>query len=647
MKQPSNTAVKKAKAPKTIASTQSLSSFVKAICDVMRRSNCASALQYVPELTWILFLRILDAQEQKAQEEAEALGNDYTPALVAPFRWQDWAAPYSDKADSELTTDGKPLGWKRQALFAAGDGSLFEFINNELLPHLHSLDVDLITKLPNPTASRKQRVIGRIMTAVEKARVDSETNLRDILDKVHEIHTDHIDDTHFFTLSQVYEDLLLKMGEKNSDGGQFFTPREVIRAMVHVLDPQPGETVYDPCCGTGGFLAVAFEHISRELGNTPAATVLDTLKHDSFFGREKENLVFPIALANLILHGIDQPNLWHGNTLTNRATYDGLFEEAPATFDVILTNPPFGGKEGSDAQKNYSFETGSTQVLFLQHILAELKQPQEDKQGGRCAIVLDEGLLFRNNESAFVETKRKLVDECDLWSVVSLPGGVFSTAGAGVKTNLLFFTKGKKTARIWYYDLSLVKVGKKTPMTLAHFGFNKQGGVLDTSDLPSLLTADWLAQDGNQGKAYPSFARLLSKQGTPEGDSDFSWTVDFAARRAKAQADMLPFLEDIKNLNEAVPQLKEALKALKKDKADQDKIAAIEEAIKANEKATREAQSKVNDIDAAVFDLKAVNPHVKAVVDTRSVLELIDNINQQGRIVATAMDNLRGLLAAG
>lgn len=638
------TAVKKTKAPKSIASTQSLSSFVKAICDVMRRSNCASALQYVPELTWILFLRILDAQEQKAQEEAEALGNDYTPALVAPYRWQDWAAPFSDKPDSEQTTDGKKVGWKRQELFAAGDGKLFEFINNELLPHLHSLDIDLITKLPNPTASRKQRVIGRIMTAVEKVRVDSETNLRDILDKVHEIHINRIDDTHFFTLSQVYEDLLLKMGEKNSDGGQFFTPREVIRAMVHVLDPKPGETVYDPCCGTGGFLAVAFEHISRELGNSPASTTLDILKHDSFFGREKENLVFPIALANLILHGIDQPNLWHGNTLTKRHTYEGLFEQAPPTFDVILTNPPFGGKEGPDAQKNYSFETGSTQVLFLQHILAELKEPMEGKQGGRCAIVLDEGLLFRNNESAFVETKRKLVDDCDLWCIVSLPGGVFSTAGAGVKTNLLFFTKGKKTEKIWYYDLSQVKVGKKTPMTLAHFGFNKQGGVLDDSDLPSLLIADWVEQENNQGKPFPSFARLLKQHGTAEADSDFSWTIDFAARRAKAQADMLPFQEEIKNLNLAMLPLKETLKGLKKDKADKEKITAVEEEIKATEKAIRDAQSKVTDIDAAVFDLKAVNPHVKAVVDTRSVLEVIENINQQGQVVATAMNNLRGIL---
>ncbi len=451
-------------APKAIASAQSLSAFVKNICDVMRRSNCASALQYVPELTWILFLRILDAQESRDQEQAEAVGAIFTPALRSPYRWQDWAAPYSERPGHAKTPEGKPLGWRRQELFAAGDGKLFDFINKELLPHLYGLDIDTRSGLPNSHASRKQRIIGRIMTAVERVRVDSETNLRDILDKVHEIHIDHVDDTHFFTLSQVYEDLLLKMGEKNSDGGQFFTPREVIRAMVHTVNPKLGQTVYDPCCGTGGFLAIAYEHIARKLGNSATSTDIDTLKHDTFFGREKENLVLPIALANLVLHGIDQPNLWHGNSLTRRATYAALFEQAPKTFDVILTNPPFGGKEGKDAQKNFAFETSATQVLFVQDILGELA-PR-----GTCAIVLDEGLLFRTNESAFVETKRKLVDECDLFAIVSLPGGVFSTAGAGVKTNLLFFTKGNKTERIWYYDLTYVKVGKKT-MTLANSAF--------------------------------------------------------------------------------------------------------------------------------------------------------------------------------
>ena len=626
------------KQPKTIASTQSLSSFVKSICDVMRRSNCASALQYVPELTWILFLRILDAQEAKEREEAEVLGKKFSPALHSPYRWQDWAAPYSEKPGHPKTAEGWLFGWKRQELFAAGDGKLFEFINKELLPHLHSLDIDTRTGLPNPAASRKQRIMGRTMTAVEKVRVDSEANLRDILDKVHQINIDHVDDQHFFTLSQVYEDLLLKMGEKNSDGGQFFTPREVIRAMVHTVNPQLGQTVYDPCCGTGGFLAIAYEHIARQLGQSATSTDIDTLKHDTFFGREKENLVFPIALANLVLHGIDQPNLWHGNSLTRRATYAALFDQAPKTFDVILTNPPFGGKEGKDAQKNFAYETSATQVLFVQDILGELAPK------GTCAIVLDEGLLFRTNESSFVETKRKLVDECDLWAIVSLPGGVFSTAGAGVKTNLLFFTKGKKTEKTWYYDLSYVKVGKKTPLTLAHFGFATDGSVLADAQLPAILTADWLADEANASKPFPSYARMLAQRGKPEGASRYSWTVDFAARRAKARAEMQPLLDDAAQIKATVVDLKEQLKRLKKDKTSDAELLALTTEIQEKEKAARDLETKAADIDAAVFDLKAVNPTAVVDVDTRTPRQIISSIEEQGRVISNALTRLAALM---
>jgi type I restriction enzyme M protein len=190
---------------------------------------------------------------------------------------------------------------------------------------------------------------------------------------------------------------------------------------------------------------------------------LETLKMRTFYGREKDNAIYPIALANLVLHGMDEPHVWHGNTLTGAETYGGLFAGAPALYDVVLMNPPFGGKEGKEAQTRFAYKTGATQVLFLQHVIDSLKA------GGRCGIVLDEGVLFRTNETAFVQTKRKLLDDCDLWCIVSLPGGVFTAAGAGVKTNLLFFTKGGPTERIWYYDLSDIKVGKKTPFTLEKF----------------------------------------------------------------------------------------------------------------------------------------------------------------------------------
>jgi len=215
---------------------------------------------------------------------------------------------------------------------------------------------------------------------------------------------------------------------------------------------------------TGGFLAQAYEHMAGgENAKIESPDQRDTLRRRTFYGREKDNAIYPIGLANLVLHDIDEPHIWHGNTLTGQETYGGLFSDPPALFDVILMNPPFGGKEGKDAQTRFAYKTGATQVLFLQHVIDSLKP------GGRCGIVLDEGVLFRTNETAFVQTKRKLLDECDLWCIVSLPAGAFVNAGAGVKTNLLFFSKGRPTKRIWYYDLSDVKVGKKRPLTLANF----------------------------------------------------------------------------------------------------------------------------------------------------------------------------------
>jgi type I restriction enzyme M protein len=452
-----------------MSTQQSVNGAVKSICDIMRRSNCAGALQYVPELTWILFLRILNERETHEAEMAEAVGVELTPSLASPYRWQDWAAP------------GGP---KRTELQNGALGAFFGFVNGDLLPHLKGL-----RDRPNATVRRK--VISEIISGVERVRIDTERNFLDVLDKVHQISTEAVDQTHVFTLSQVYEGLLLKMGEKGNDGGQFFTPREIIRAMVKTVDPKIGETVYDPGCGTGGFLAQSFEHMAGpNNSNITSPDQLETIKRRTFFGREKDNAIYPIALANLMLHGIDEPHIWHGNSLTGAETYGGLFAGAPALYDVVLMNPPFGGKEGKEAQTRFAYKTGATQVLFLQHVIDSLKQ------GGRCGIVLDEGVLFRTNETAFVQTKRKLLDDCDLWCIVSLPGGVFTAAGAGVKTNLLFFTKGRPTEKIWYYDLSDIKVGKKTPFMLEKF---------------------------------EDFFRLLPAR----GDSDRSWTLTRQEIKAK------------------------------------------------------------------------------------------------------------------
>jgi type I restriction enzyme M protein len=474
---------------KRVVTQQSANQAVKQICDIMRRSNVAGALQYVPELTWILFLRILDERETREADEAEAVGWEYTPSLVAPYRWQDWAAPG---------------GTKRNELQNGALGDVFRFVNGTLLPHLRTLK-------DQQGATPRQKVISEIMSGVERVRIDTEKNFLDVLDKVHELSSDRVDPTHVFMLSQVYEGLLLKMGEKGNDGGQFFTPREVIRLMVQVIAPQIGETIYDPGCGTGGFLAQSYEYIRAALGDDVTADELETLKQRTFYGREKENQIYPIALANLILHGIDQPNLWHGNTLTGGETYGGLFQGAPPQYDVILTNPPFGGKEGKEAQTKFAYKTGATQVLFVQHVIDHLKR------GGRCGIVLDEGVLFRTNETAFVQTKRKLLDECDLWCIVSLPGGVFTTAGAGVKTNLLFFTKGKPTERIWYYDLSDLKVGKKTPLTLDKFAdFLRLLPERADSDRSWTVTRNEIAARNYDLKAVNPNAKATQDTRTPE-----------------------------------------------------------------------------------------------------------------------------------
>jgi type I restriction enzyme M protein len=554
-------------------SRSGLDSAIWSVCDILRRSNCAGAMQYVPELTWILFLRILDETEEREGERAQAVGADFRASLAAPYRWRDWAAPEAPE---------------RKRLVASTTHAFYDFVNTKLIPHLKSLR-------SSPNAAPRQKVISEIMSGVDRTRIDTQRNLLDVLDKIHEISLDTVDDTHVFTLSQVYEGLLLKMGEKGNDGGQFFTPREIIRAVVEVVAPRVGETVCDPCCGTGGFLAQAHEFMRSKLGDHVTGDQIDALKHRTFYGREKENLVYPIALANLVLHGIDAPHLWHGNTLTREEIYSGLYQQAPGQFDVILTNPPFGGKEGSDAQTRFPYKTRATQVLFLQDVMETLKA------GGRCGIVLDEGLLFQTNQAAFVQTKRRLLDTCDLWCVVSLPAGVFSATGAGVKTNLLFFTKGRPTKSIWYYDLSDVKVGKKTP-----------------------FTRDKLAE----------FFKLLPLR----GDSDRSWTVDIAERRRKAKQDADAIRAAANEPKGRLRQELEALDRLKSAKADSAQQAVLKERIEEAEREIREIEAKAQTVEDAVFDLKAINPHAKTDEDTRTPAQLLE-------FIAAKNEELRGILA--
>jgi type I restriction enzyme M protein len=554
---------------------QSLNTAVKSICDIMRRSNVAGAMNYVPELTWILFLRILDEREAHEMEEAEALGLRFTPSIQAPYRWRDWAAP-----ESALRQDTKASVWG--------------FVHAELLPRLKGLKAQA-------GATPRQKVISEVMAGVERSRIDSEKNFLDVLDKVHELSNENVDTTHVFALSQVYEGLLLKMGEKGNDGGQFFTPREIIRVMVRAVNPEIGETVYDPGCGTGGFLAQSFDYMRDKGASGITGPELETLKHRTFYGREKDNGIYPIALANLILHGVDEPHVWHGNTLTGQEVYADLYRGGPSFFDCVLMNPPFGGKEGKEAQTLFEYKTGATQVLFLQHVLKSMKA------GSRCGIVLDEGVLFRTNETAFVQLKRKLLEECEVYCIVSLPGGVFSSAGAGVKTNLVFFNKGKPTEKIWYFDLSDVKVGKKTPMTEGHF---------------------------------KEFFELLPAR----GDSPNAWTVDFAAKLIRALEEARPHREKAAELYAQAKELEDRWRERRKAKSVSEAgLMTLESQWKETERAGRESLAKGEAIENAVYDLKAVNPNRTIDEDKRTPVELLDFIAQKGLEADAALARLRAL----
>jgi type I restriction enzyme M protein len=281
-----------------------------------------------------------------------------------------------------------------------------------------------------------------------------------------------------------------------------------------------------------------------------------------------------------------------------KESYGGLFEGAPQAFDVILTNPPFGGKEGKEAQTNFDYKTGATQVLFLQHVICSLRD------GGRCGIVVDEGLLFQTNQDAFVKTKRKLLDDCNLWCVVSLPGGVFTAAGAGVKTNLLFFTKGQPTRTIWYYDLSELKIRKKTPLMVKHF---------------------------------EDFMRMLPLR----ADSEFSWTVDMNERKRVAAEEARPLKEQSTVKSQQAAQWVQRAADLKKSKpCDAQAVEEAEAKVKELKRESRDLAATAKEIEDAVYNLKAINPHKRPIVDTRTPADLIEVIKTKGKEVADALATL-------
>src|SRR5258706_13562316 len=388
----------------------------KNIDDILRKeAGCTTELDYTEQTSWLLFLKYLDGLEQDKADEAGLEGKKYTFILDKPYRWEEWAAP---KAKDGQTDHNRAM---------TGD-DLRDFVTQKLFPYLHGFK----QRATGPDTIEYK--IGEIFAEI-KNKISSGYNLREIIDHIDELRFRSQTEKH--ELSHLYEAKIKNMGNAGRNGGEYYTPRPLIRAMVQVVKPKIGEKIYDGACGSAGFLCEAFDYLSAKAKSTKDFTTLQTR---TFHGKEKKSLAYVIAIMNMILHGIEAPNIIHTNTLS-----ENLADiQEKDRYDVVLANPPFGGKEREEVQENFPIRTSETAFLFLQHFIRILKA------GGRRGIVIQKNLLS-HNDHASVSLRKHLLESCNLHTVLDCPGGTFQ--GAGVKTVVLFFEKGSRTRKVWFYSL--------------------------------------------------------------------------------------------------------------------------------------------------------------------------------------------------
>lgn len=401
----------------------------KNIDDVLRKeAGCTTELDYTEQTSWLLFLKYLDALEQDKADEDRLEGKRYSFILDKPYRWENWAAPKGKdgKLDHNVALTGSDLT---------------EFVNLKLFPYLHSFKQK--ASGPNTIEYKIGEIFGEI-----KNKIQSGYNLREIIDHIDELRFRSQKEKH--ELSHLYEAKIRNMGNAGRNGGEYYTPRPLIRAMVQVVKPKLGERIYDGACGSAGFLCESYDYLTAK-GNLSTKD-LKTLQEKTFYGKEKKSLAYVIAIMNMILHGIETPNIIHTNTLT-----ENLADiQEKDRYDVVLANPPFGGKERKEVQQNFPIRTGETAFLFLQHFIKMLKA------GGRGGVVIKNTFLS-NTDNASISLRRMLLESCNLHTVLDCPSGTFQ--GAGVKTVVLFFEKGASTRKVWFYQLDPGRsLGKTNPL---------------------------------------------------------------------------------------------------------------------------------------------------------------------------------------
>jgi len=377
----------------------------------------------------MLFLKYLDDLDRERAMEAELVGKPYEFLIDEPHRWSIWAAP--KKPDGSFDDNSAMNGL-----------DLIEFINNDLFPYLKGFK----ERAAGPDTVEYK--IGEIFSEI-KNKFQSGYSLRDALELMDVLRFRSQKEKH--ELSQLYEEKIKRMGNAGRNGGEYYTPRPLIRAMVRVIAPRIGETIYDGACGSAGFLCEAHDYLRH--GKKKLTTKdLETIQTRTFCGKEKKSLAYIIGIMNMILHGIEAPNIIHTNTLS-----ENLADiQEKDRFDIILANPPFGGKERKEVRQNFSIKTGETAFLFLQHFIKHLKA------GGRAAVVIKNTFLS-NSDNASKALRKELLESCSLHTILDCPPKTF--LGAGVKTVVLFFEKGAPTRKIWYYQLDPGRsLGKTNPL---------------------------------------------------------------------------------------------------------------------------------------------------------------------------------------
>ena len=401
----------------------------KNIDDAIRKeAGCASELDYAEQTSWLLFLKYLDSMEQDKAMEAKLEGKSYSFLLDEPYRWESWAAPKN--GDGKIDHNKALVG-----------DDLRDFVDRKLFPYLYSFK----QKASGPNTIEYK--IGQIFSEI-KNKIHSGYILRDIIDHIDELRFRSQTEKH--ELSHLYEAKIKNMGNAGRNGGEYYTPRPLIRAMVQVVKPEIGQRIYDGAVGSAGFLCEAFDYFKAQPNLTTSD--LKTLQERTFYGKEKKSLAYVIAIMNMILHGIEAPIIIHTNTLT-----ENLADvQEKDRYDIILANPPFGGMERKEVQQNFPIRTGETAFLFLQHFIKMLRA------GGRAGVVIKNTFLS-NTDNASVSLRKLLLESCNLHTVLDCPGGTFQ--GAGVKTVVLFFDKGTPTRKVWYYSLDVGRnMGKTNPL---------------------------------------------------------------------------------------------------------------------------------------------------------------------------------------